>query len=47
MGRQLEKGYLKDKSGRILARVEMTKNQIFKLNLKIKIISLICEWKRE
>jgi len=31
--------HLKDKSDRMLARVEMTKNRMFKLNLKIKIIS--------
>ena len=37
--------HLKDKSGRMLARVEMTNNRMFKLNLKIKTISLRCEWK--
>jgi len=33
---------LKDKRGRVLAHIEMTKNQMFKLNLKIKVISLRC-----
>ena len=50
MGRLLEKGFsifmkdrmlhLKNKSGRMLAHVEMTNNRMFKLNLKIKTISL-------
>jgi len=31
---------LKEKSGRVLARVEMTKNRMFKLNLKIKTLPL-------
>jgi len=37
--------HLKDKSGRMFARVEMTKNRIFKLNLKIKVLPLRLEWK--
>jgi len=32
--------HLKDKSDRLLARVEMTKDRMFKLNLKIKTLSL-------
>jgi len=55
IGRLLEKGFsifmkdqmlhLKDKSGRMFARVERTKNRMFKLNLKIKTISFRREWK--
>jgi len=37
--------YLKDKSGIMLARVEMTNNRMFKLNLKINTNSLRREWK--
>jgi len=37
--------HLKDKSGRMVARLEMTNNRMFKLNLKIKTISLRSEWK--
>jgi len=50
IGQLLEKGYsvfmkdrmmnLKEKSGRVLARVEMTKNRMLKLNLKIKTLPL-------
>jgi len=55
IGRLQEKGYsifmkdkllhLKEKSGKVLARVEMTKNQMFKLNLKINAHSLRREGK--
>jgi len=55
MGRLLEKGfsifmkdrmlYLKDNNGRMFARLEMTKNRIFILNLKINTISFRHEWK--
>jgi len=55
IGRLREKGYsifmkdkmlhLKDKSGKVLARVEMTKNRMFKLNLKINAHSLRSEGK--
>jgi len=37
--------HLKDKSGKVLARVEMTKNRMFKLNLKINAHSLMREGK--
>jgi len=37
--------HLKDKSGIILARVEMKKNRMLKLNLTIKKISFRREWK--
>ena len=53
IGRSLEKGFsvfmkdrmlhLKDKSGRMLAHVEMTNNRMFKLNPMIKTISLMHE----
>jgi len=55
MRRLLKKGYLifmidgmlysKDKSGRVLACVEITKNKMCKLNVKIKTFSVRCEWK--
>jgi len=36
---------LEDKNGRVLARVVMTKNRMFKLNLKIKVLSVRREGK--
>jgi len=55
IGQLLEKGFsifmkdrmlhLKDKSGRMVTRVEMTNNRMFKLNLKIKTICLRREWR--
>jgi len=38
---------LKDKNGQVLAHVEITKNRAFKLNLKIKALSLMREGKVE
>jgi len=39
--------YLKDENGRVLAHMEMTKNRMFKINLKTKVFSLKLEGKVE